>query len=109
MSLYSKYVKERENGEVLEHPHGFATYFIQGDECYIRDIYVEPLYRHDHLAARMANEITLIAKSKGCRFLTGSVDPKANKSEDSKKVLIAYGMKHIANRNGLEYFGKEIQ
>lgn len=108
MSLYSQYIKERESGEVLEWEHSFATYFIIKEECYIRDIYVQPLYRNDHLGSRMANEITKIAKSKGCKYLTGSVDPKANKSEESKKVLIAYGMREISKRNGLIYFGKEI-
>lgn len=107
-SLYSKYIKERENGGIIEWSHSFATYFITPDECYIRDIYVEPAYRNDHLAARMADEITQVAKSQGCKYLLGSVDPKANKSKESRKVLEAYGMKYLVTKNNLEFFGKEI-
>lgn len=109
MSLYSQYVKEREGGYVLELPHGFASYFIVGPECYIRDIYVEPAYRNDGLAARMADEITKIAKSKGCTVLTGSVHPEANRAEDSRKVLQFYGMKYFKNQNSLEYYIKELK
>lgn len=108
MSHFASYFKERENVETLESEHGFAIYSIRGEECYIRDIYVTPEARKTGAASRMANQITEIAKEKGCKYATGTVCPTANNSTDSLKVLLSYGMKlHRAEPN-LIIFIKEL-
>lgn len=107
-SLYSEYIQERENKSIVEHDKGFATYKIIGLECYIIDIYVKPEARKEGLASKMADEITEIAKSKGCKILSGSVYPAANGSTESLKVLLAYGFKLHDAQNGMISMYKEI-
>lgn len=109
MSLYADYIKERENGGIIETSWGFATYFITGPECYIRDIYVDKTQRLKGGASRLADDITKIALEKGCTYLLGSVSPKANRSTDSVKVLLAYGFKLAQATPELIYFKKDIK
>lgn len=107
-SLYAQYVLEREGFQTVETSKGFATYKIEGQECYIRDIYVTPDARKDNIASLMADKITLIAKDKGCRYLAGTVAPNAKGATDSISVLIAYGFKLLKSDTNLIYFFKEI-
>lgn len=108
MSLYAQYLKEREDFEIVENEDGFATFKVEGPECYIRDIYVVPHKRQFGIAAKMANTISEIAKNRGCRVLLGSVSPKANHPTASIKVLLSYGFKFLKADDKLILFSKEI-
>lgn len=108
MSLYADYLRERSFTEILEKDYGFATYELAGDECYIKDLYVIPSKRKEGLASEMANEISQIAKEKGCKYLTGSVCPSAKGSDASLQILSAYGMKLHSSRENLIIFKKDI-
>lgn len=108
-SHYAQYIAEREGYEIIEDEKGFATYKIFGEECYIRDIFVEKKFRTEHVASEYADKIAAIAKEKGCKVLTGTVAPKANNSTAGVAVLLAYGFKlHDSNHQGL-VFVKEIK
>lgn len=108
-SLYSKYIKERLNKKIIETDRGFATFIINGKECYIEDIYVTPEYRQSGEASKMADEITKIALNSDCSYLIGSVAPVANNSTDSLKVLLSYGFKLHSIKNELIVLVKNIQ
>lgn len=108
MSLFGDYLKERGLKDIVENEHGFATFIINGVECYIEDIYVAPEARKGKLASAMADQIARIAKDSGCTVLTGSVVPQAKGATESCKVLLAYGFKVLASKEGLIMFGKEL-
>lgn len=108
LKLYAEYLKEREGVDLLSTDIGFAIYNIRGEECYIRDIYVQKGRRNGHEATKMADKISEIARSRGCKILTGSVDPKLPTSTVSTKVLLAYGMKIVGLLNDLLVFSKEL-
>jgi predicted GNAT superfamily acetyltransferase len=112
--MFKDYLKERLGREMLESEHGFVIY---GFNClgldmphvYIEDIYVTPEKRKSGEAARLADKIAEMAKSKGIRAMVGSVAIDANGSEASLKVLIAYGMKPLSANNNTIYMCKEIK
>lgn len=106
--MYPEYLREREGIDALETPHGFSLYKIQGDECYLQDIYVVPEKRKSHVATQMADAVTEIAKAKGCKWLVGSVSPAANNAHASLLVLISYGMKLQKADKDIIYFAKGI-
>lgn len=108
MSLAAEYMKEREGTETLEKENGFATYKINGTQCYIIDIYVRPDFRKSGLAASMADEIAEIAKSEGCNHLLGSVDTRTQSATTSARVLFSYGFKLLKNEGFMTYFIKEM-
>lgn len=109
MSLYGDYIREREGFEIVESEHGFATYLISGEECYIRDIYVTPEGRKSGLASQMADEISVIAKEKGCTYLLGTVSPVAKGATTSMKVLLAYGFEVFKSDSNMIYLVKGIK
>lgn len=110
MSLYAEYIQEREGYEYAEiSGQGFATYLITGEEVYIRDIYVVPSKRKQNVAATLADLIADLAEQKGCRYMTGTVNPSLNGADSSMRVLLAYGMKPLSLRgDGLIWFMKRI-
>jgi GNAT superfamily N-acetyltransferase len=108
MSLYADYVKERGVFNIVELEQGFATYRINGVECYIEDIYVVPEARNKHIATLLADRISEEAKEKGCRYLACAVVPGSNKSTDSLKVVLAYGFKVLKSDQNAIYLIKEL-
>ncbi len=108
MQLLAHYLKERQGVDSIIRDEGFATYKINGEECYIQDIFVYPDYRQKGIASEMADDIARIAISKGCKYLTGSVDTTTNKAHESVLVLFAYGFKiHSAVQYGI-FFRKDL-
>lgn len=111
MKMYANYILERLGRDTIVIPDiGFATFEIDGDECYLVDIFVEKKYRKDGFGKVMADQICKIAKRKGCTVLKGFVQTDANNSDVSEKVLLAYGMTlfaEVADQN-LKIFKKEI-
>lgn len=107
-SDWAKYIKERENVEVLETSTGFATYSIKGPECYIKDIWIHPDFRKQNCASQIADRIAAIAKEQGCKYLTGSVCPTTHNSTQSMLVLVGYGMQLHSSKDNMIYFCKEL-
>lgn len=105
---FISYMKEREGAEIYETEKGFATYIIKDAECYIKDIWVKPDFRQSKVASQLADKIVEIAKSNGCKYLTGSVCPSANHSTESLQVLLGYGMKLHSSTQNLIWFTKEL-
>lgn len=97
--MYARYLKETQNKEMLETPHGFLTYGfncvpgVAFPHCYIEDIYVIPEMRKTHIASTMADRVASIAKERGCKLLLGSVNAKSSDPNRSLLVLQAYGMR----------------
>lgn len=93
LSMMARYYKEREGFDFIETDKGFATYKIQGDECYIKDIFIMPEHRRSGHAFELGNQITEIAKVNNCKTLTGSVVPSLKGSTESLQALIKFGFK----------------
>lgn len=108
MSLYAEYIKEREGKHIIESDKGFATFIFNKDSCYIEDIFVVPMFRHEHVASQMADKIVELAKAKGLTKVFGSVVPTANHSTDSLKVLISYGFTLNSSSNNFILMEKAI-
>lgn len=108
MNLYAAYLKEREGLEILELDHGFATYKLRPDGCYIQDIYVIPAFRKEGIASLIADEISRIAKQAGHHVLIGSIDERSPGVILSGKVLEAYSMKPYMKEGYVTYYFKEL-
>ena len=109
MSLYGEYILEREGYSIVETAAGFATFKVNGVECYLRDLYVKPQFRKDGVAAALADEVQKRAKEMGATILLGSVCVGMLGDTDSLKVLLAYGMKMCGVNGDFIYFNKEIR
>ncbi len=108
MSKWAQYLKERENVDSIENDYGFATFIIGGDEVYLKDIWVEKQFRQLDEASKLADRVAAIAKERGCKYMTGTVCPKANNSTASLKVLLGYGMELVSATENLIIFKKDL-
>lgn len=107
-SLYGQYIEAREGFDIIENPFGFVTFKITGDECYVRDIFVEKHHRNDRVASALCDKVKVIAKERGCKFLTGSVVPSLPSSTVSLKVILSYGFLLHSSQNDFIIFKMEI-
>lgn len=108
MSLFADYKAEREGKLVIETDKAFAIYSIVKDSCYIEDIYVSPEFRKAGVAKQMADFISDIAKQKNCKYLFGSVAPSGKGSQESLKILLAYGMRLHSSMSDMVFFVKDL-
>ena len=108
MRQLAQYFQEREGFSCVIRDEGFAAFKIQGDYCYLRDIWVDPDYRKKGMAAEIADEVARQAKNQGCRYLTGSVDTALPSATTSAKVLLAYGMEITGVAGTGLFFRKEL-
>jgi predicted GNAT family acetyltransferase len=109
MSLYADYLKERENFEIIENEMSFASYQIQGESLYIKDIYILPELRGQGMATDLADQIVMIGKEKGCKFIIGTVSPKDPEATRNLKVLLAYGFHLFRSTEDLIYFMRDLR
>lgn len=108
-SNYAAYILEKTNKSIIETDAGFITYgFPDPKTCYIEDLFVKPEFRKQHSATDLANEVTVIAKERGCQRLVGSVVPSTKNSTDSIRVLLAFGMNVLSSANDIIFFSKDI-
>lgn len=108
-SLYAQYMKERVDCYIEENEKGFASYKFFDDACYIEDIFVLPEFRKTNVASEIADNITKVAKEKGCNWLLGSVVPSSNGSTTSMKVLLAYGFQLLSAKENFIWFRKRLE
>lgn len=91
MSHFGKYISEREGKLILENEHGFFTYKISGEECYIEDIYIKKESRKLGIASQMANMVAEMAIAAGCKYLTGTCIPSTQGATNSLRAMLSYG------------------
>lgn len=104
---------EREKIKTIENEKGYLTYkeFPTDEnpqEYRIFDLYVLPKFRKSGVASSLANQVVSIARAKGCKIITGSVDCSANGKTESTKVLLAYGFSILRVDGNMIYFLKEV-
>ncbi len=107
-SLYSQYLKERENAEVLEYDWGFAVYKMAADHVYLQDIYVVPKERANDRGQELMQEVAAIARMKGIKTMFGSISPSAKNSAKMERVMLHLGFELDSCGNDIIYYKKSI-
>ena len=82
-TLYAKYIKERENAQVLENESGFITYKFINDECFICDVFVDPKARKKGVISELVDALAAIAEQEQATHLSANIylnDPGANRT-----------------------------
>ncbi len=108
INLWSMYFKEREGYDVIDTGKGVASYIINGENCYLRDIFIHPDFRHTGEGSLIADSIAAIAREKGCKYLTGSVVPSTNGATLSLFAMLKYGFKLKESKEDFIILVKEI-
>lgn len=107
-SLYAQFVEEHRGFKILENQYGFATYNIEGEACYIADIFVTSEKRRSGVARGLCFAIRAIAKEAGCKVIIGSVDPLGKTANDGLKLIMGMDMELTSIQNGLIFFALKL-
>jgi hypothetical protein len=103
MEQYKAYLEETYPGEscyIDDERRGWASYKINGDECYIVHCFVAKEFRNKQFMSSLCGNIERIALSKGCKYMTGTVDLSSSNPERSLRMQMTDGYKlHSANNN----------
>lgn len=110
MSLYASFIKEYDDFDTLEYPDkAFTCYKIVGAECYIKNIYIEPQHRSQKMSYQIQEDITKIAKERGCTYLLGTVCPFSKTASFSMLALLKDGFKFHRYDATMMYFVKRFE
>lgn len=92
----------------IEDPHGFILYRINGDECNIGEIYVEPSKRQLGIATELADKVTEIARQNNCKYLVCQTQLTGKDDELSMLSILHYGFKPIRAHDNVIVYAKEL-
>lgn len=103
MQQYRDYLRETYSGQdcyIDPQNRGWASYKIDGDECYINHCYIVPEHRNLALMSELCSHIEVEARGKGCKFVTGTVDINSTNPIRSLKMMVTDGYRiHSAHNN----------
>ena len=103
MQQYKAYLEETYKGQscyIDPQNRGWASYKIEGDECYINHCYLAPDFRGATLMSELCSNIEAIARESGCKYMTGTVEVGTGNPMRSLKMMAADGYRiHSANNN----------
>ena len=92
MEMYEKYIKERENLDVIKTSKGFICYRIEMNAtCMINDCFVLKEYRNTKHATFLTNQVFEICKQAGVKTVYCNTDDRANGVEVSKFSIEQFG------------------
>jgi hypothetical protein len=106
--MYKDYLKERENAELVEFPHGFVVLKIFPESIYLQDMYVVPEKRMTGQAWSMLKHIEQVAIAAGKLKLVTSCSPPANGSTISLKAILAGGFQLESCDKDMIYLTKDL-
>lgn len=101
-ALYFQYLQERQGLSCLWDEHGFITYKITGDECFLADMFVEKSQRHSGLGRNLVEQLKDLASPMGCKVITANVYLDLPGADNTLRAAQAVGFKvERANNNVL--------
>ena len=108
MTLYGRYIAEREDFSIIETDQGFATFKVVANTIYLRDLFVLPEFRRSKVASELCDQVCRVGRNLDCATLVGSLDPKALNANESLSAIMSYGMKLKGQQGSLLYFEKGL-
>ncbi len=103
-----EYLKERLGVETLQDQSGFVCFKIESEECFIQELYVRPEMRRIGAASLLIKDVCRLAKERGCKIVSCSVNAQANGATEAMKVVLSCGgtLALVSGQN--IYFKKEL-
>lgn len=98
--MWYEYLMERHGWETMLFEHGFIVYEINGENCFIQEIYVKPEARRNSVGTHMADQVEEIAKERGCKKIWGTVVLGTYGANEAMMAHLNWGLKlHSINGN----------
>ena len=107
-SLWARYHKETEGHQVIETDVAFIRFVIDGDICYIHDLYVIPEARRLGWGTRITDQAAEVALKAGCRALRSAVCVKFVTGTEAMMANLSYGFRLVSNIGDMTFLEKVI-
>lgn len=108
-SMYEKYIKERENLDVIKNEFGFICYRIEKDHCFINDYFVLEEHRRKGIGYSLADQVFEICKQKGIKEVYCQTDDTANGALLSAHTILNYGFVAVSKDGNVTCYYKEVE
>lgn len=107
-SLYFQYIKERENLDFVEIEEGFFTYKINGDECYLNNVFLKPEHRGTPATIKIMNKIIEAAQSRDCKLISANVYLNDHGFHRTIKSALKLGFSFVLAQNNCVTIVKKL-
>jgi len=107
-TLYAKYIKERDDREILEDEFGFITYKISGEECYINDMCIDLSERSGSRGRNLIEQLKEIALKLGCTFISANIYLADKGSSNTLFASLKVGFKVVKANHDILFIVKKI-
>jgi hypothetical protein len=108
VSLYAKYIKEREDFEIIEDEKGFVTFFFNESSVFVRDLYIAEEHRGFEVLLDLSNRLETLVQERGFKLLIGQVVPSMKGATRSMKALLKLGYEIHSSDNEKIVMVKEL-
>jgi GNAT superfamily N-acetyltransferase len=108
MDMFSEYYLEREGFRTVTTDYGFASFKIDGKECYLKDIYVKKEHRRGGHASEIAQMVESIAIEEGCDCIKGSIVPDLPGATECLAGQLKFGFKLFSSHENFIVLIKEL-
>jgi ribosomal protein S18 acetylase RimI-like enzyme len=109
MSLYSEYISELRDLQIIEKDYGYITYNFQQDAVYIEELFIRKDFRHSGLGQELGSTVEQIAREKGMKKLLCTVIPTNKNSTYAIASYIKWGFKLDSSTNNFILLTKDIE
>lgn len=107
-SKFADYYKEKQDLVTIENDKGFVMFKITDSSIFVTDCYVVPHLRKSGAAKAFLDEIKVIAKIEGKKFIGCSVNTLLNGKEEAVLCMLSLGFKIVGLNNELIVFNLEV-
>lgn len=107
-TLFAKYLSEREGKRIIEDERGFIVYKVQGEECFIAELFVDESARGGSAFTDLLRHLSAEAKSEGCKVLTGNISLGAPGAMRVLAASLKRGFRVGAAEGGVLLMIKEV-
>ncbi len=99
MKYYAQFIKDREGLDLLEFPEGFLTFKIDGDECFVANLFIHPDFRGTQALFRFYEKLEKIALEKNAKFISANIHINDHGFNRSLKAALKLGFSLVQAQN----------
>lgn len=108
-SLYAKYMKERQNAEILENESGFVVYKFLEKECFINEMFVDTNKRSKGVGRALIYELEAIALEKGCDCISANIHLWDKGASNTLMAALSVGFEVSRSEQNILLIAKKIK
>jgi hypothetical protein len=107
-TVWAKYIKEREDLDILEDEFGFITYKFNTHECFIQDMCVDTSKRSQSHGRGLIDQLVEIAKAHGCTYIGANIFLADKGAMNTLTASMRVGFKIAKANNDVLFIVKDI-